>query len=136
MQKKQKFALLRSIRLCPPFKGTHSLNLRSKQERKSPFAFPDKVSTVAMMMIRHTSILFLACALLALVSSASAFSSIAPPSTRLSMSTVRAATESSSSTEATTEGNDPSELVAKRITVVGDVQGGYYRACVKNEVSQ
>jgi len=32
------------------------------------------------------------------------------------------------------EGGDPSEVVAKRITVKGDVQGGYYRSCVKNEV--
>jgi hypothetical protein len=31
-------------------------------------------------------------------------------------------------------GGDPSEIVAKRITVKGDVQGGYYRACVRNEV--
>lgn len=27
-----------------------------------------------------------------------------------------------------------SEIVARRIVVNGDVQGGYYRACVKNEV--
>lgn len=27
-----------------------------------------------------------------------------------------------------------SEIVARRIIVNGDVQGGYYRACVKNEV--
>lgn len=31
-------------------------------------------------------------------------------------------------------GEDPSELVARKIIVVGDVQGGYYRSCVKNEV--
>ena len=27
------------------------------------------------------------------------------------------------------------EVVARRITVKGDVQGGYYRSCVLNEVS-
>lgn len=31
--------------------------------------------------------------------------------------------------------NDDDDLVAKRIIVSGDVQGGYYRACVINEVS-
>ena len=29
---------------------------------------------------------------------------------------------------------DPSEVIARRIIVVGDVDGGYYRSCVKNEV--
>lgn len=33
-----------------------------------------------------------------------------------------------------TKEGDPSEVIAKRIVVTGDVQGGYYRACVKNEV--
>jgi len=32
-------------------------------------------------------------------------------------------------------GGDSSELVARRIVVKGDVQGGYYRSCVLNEVS-
>ena len=35
-----------------------------------------------------------------------------------------------------TKEGDPSEVIAKRIIVTGDVQGGYYRACVKNEVRQ
>lgn len=30
---------------------------------------------------------------------------------------------------------EDADIVAKRITVKGDVQGGYYRSCVKNEVS-
>lgn len=30
---------------------------------------------------------------------------------------------------------DPNEIVARKIIVKGDVQGGYYRSCVKNEVS-
>lgn len=30
--------------------------------------------------------------------------------------------------------NDANELIARRIIVVGDVDGGYYRSCVKNEV--
>jgi len=34
----------------------------------------------------------------------------------------------------TTGGGDPSEVIARKITVCGDVDGGYYRSCVKNEV--
>lgn len=29
---------------------------------------------------------------------------------------------------------DADELIARRIVVTGDVQGGYYRSCVRNEV--
>ncbi|KAL7545102.1 hypothetical protein ACHAWF_008457 [Thalassiosira exigua] len=31
---------------------------------------------------------------------------------------------------------DPNELIARRIVVSGDVDGGYYRSCVKNEASR
>mmetsp|Transcript_30419 Transcript_30419/g.50201 ORF Transcript_30419/g.50201 Transcript_30419/m.50201 type:complete len:144 (+) Transcript_30419:214-645(+) len=31
---------------------------------------------------------------------------------------------------------DDADLVARRIIVIGDVQGGYYRSCVKNEASR
>ena len=31
---------------------------------------------------------------------------------------------------------DPNEVVARRIIVTGDVQGGYYRSCVQNEVGR
>lgn len=31
---------------------------------------------------------------------------------------------------------DPDEIVARRITVKGDVQGGYYRSCVLNEAGR
>ena len=31
-------------------------------------------------------------------------------------------------------GGDPSDIIAKKITVTGDVDGGYFRSCVKNEV--
>ena len=31
---------------------------------------------------------------------------------------------------------DPNDLIARRLFVVGDVSGGYYRSCVKNEVRQ
>jgi hypothetical protein len=30
---------------------------------------------------------------------------------------------------------ESSDMVARRIIVTGDVHGGYYRSCVKNEVS-
>lgn len=33
------------------------------------------------------------------------------------------------------DGADPSDIVARKIVVCGDVDGGYYRSCVKNEVS-
>ena len=39
--------------------------------------------------------------------------------------------EASGSDKATA---DPTELIAKRIVVEGDVQGGYFRSCVLNEV--
>mmetsp|Transcript_4142 Transcript_4142/g.8537 ORF Transcript_4142/g.8537 Transcript_4142/m.8537 type:complete len:199 (-) Transcript_4142:90-686(-) len=38
--------------------------------------------------------------------------------------------------EATSPSADPAEIIARRIIVTGDVQGGYYRACVKNEASR
>jgi len=31
---------------------------------------------------------------------------------------------------------DPNEVIARRIIVLGDVDGGYYRSCVKNEASR
>lgn len=31
--------------------------------------------------------------------------------------------------------SEDADIVARRITVKGDVQGGYYRSCVANEVS-
>ena len=50
--------------------------------------------------------------------------------TQLSHSHQQWALKASSSTE-----KDPNEIIAKRITLTGDVNGGYYRACVKNQVS-
>jgi len=32
--------------------------------------------------------------------------------------------------------NDPNEIVARRILVEGDVAGGYYRSCVRNEAGR
>lgn len=34
------------------------------------------------------------------------------------------------------DGKDPDEIIATRIVVTGDVNGGYYRSCVKNEVGR
>ena len=65
---------------------------------------------------------------------------------RLSSSTIRSAprsqqiriasdeTSSFSSFSSKNEAEGPEDLVACRITVSGDVHGGYYRACVLNEV--
>jgi acylphosphatase len=33
-------------------------------------------------------------------------------------------------------GIDPNETIARRVIVTGDVDGGYYRSCVKNEASR
>lgn len=43
-------------------------------------------------------------------------------------------TISSLSVAANGEHDDSGEIVARRIVVKGDVQGGYYRSCVLNEV--
>jgi hypothetical protein len=32
-------------------------------------------------------------------------------------------------------GGDAKEVIGRRLTVTGGVQGGYYRSCVRNEVS-
>ena len=32
--------------------------------------------------------------------------------------------------------NDPNEIIARRIIVEGDVQGGYYRSCMRNEAGR
>jgi hypothetical protein len=56
------------------------------------------------------------------------------------ISTVTKLWEASSTTtppegNSSIRGNDPNEIIARRIIVKGNVQGGYYRACVLNEVS-
>ena len=38
------------------------------------------------------------------------------------------------SAESGTGETDPKEIIARRIIVEGDVEGGYYRSCVRNEV--
>eukprot|EP00536_Pseudo-nitzschia_multiseries_P015599 jgi/Psemu1/218564/e_gw1.917.39.1 len=38
--------------------------------------------------------------------------------------------------ESDTSAKDPNEIVARRIIVEGDVQGGYYRSCVRNEAGR
>mmetsp|Transcript_27209 Transcript_27209/g.42733 ORF Transcript_27209/g.42733 Transcript_27209/m.42733 type:complete len:159 (-) Transcript_27209:264-740(-) len=54
---------------------------------------------------------------------------VTPPSTSTT-------TRHAASSTAAKEGGDPSEIIARKITVCGDVDGGYYRACVKNEGSR
>jgi hypothetical protein len=46
-----------------------------------------------------------------------------------------ATTEESSDSAGVIESGEPKELIARRIVVEGDVQGGYYRSCVLNEVN-
>jgi len=50
------------------------------------------------------------------------------------LSTELAAT-TEEATESVVESGEKDELIARRIIVEGDVQGGYYRSCVRNEVS-
>lgn len=50
-----------------------------------------------------------------------------PPLSQSSISTI--------STSLADGSGEPSDMVARRIIVTGDVHGGYYRSCVKNEVS-
>jgi len=38
--------------------------------------------------------------------------------------------------ESETGDNDPNEIVARRISLEGDVAGGYYRSCVRNEAGR
>ena len=68
------------------------------------------------------------CLLLVVLTVAShAFTSLpSTSSSRLPWSTVYA--------EPKEKSGDPDEIVARRIIVKGDVQGGYYRSCVLNEV--
>jgi len=40
------------------------------------------------------------------------------------------------SAESGTGETDPKEIIARRIIVEGDVEGGYYRSCVRNEASR
>ena len=53
-----------------------------------------------------------------------------------SSSAFHSTTYSTTSLYATSDGADQAELIARRIVVVGDVNGGYYRSCVKNEGSR
>jgi len=54
-----------------------------------------------------------------------------------SSSAFHSTTYSTTSLYATSDGGaDQAELIARRIVVVGDVNGGYYRSCVKNEGSR
>ena len=71
--------------------------------------------------------------LLLLSIASSAYGFTAAPNNGVSMmmmtTTTRHAASSSSSA-----GGDPNEIIARKIIVCGDVDGGYYRSCVKNEV--
>ena len=67
--------------------------------------------------------------LLSIASSTFGFTAPSQKNQRLTPPSARYATAS------TTEGGgDPSEVIARKIVVCGDVDGGYYRSCVKNEV--
>jgi hypothetical protein len=70
-----------------------------------------------------------------MVSSAQAFTPYSGCSKRSGLSThIFAETAEAESAPSKSGGEDPNEIVARRIIVKGDVQGGYYRSCVLNEV--
>mmetsp|Transcript_127530 Transcript_127530/g.366885 ORF Transcript_127530/g.366885 Transcript_127530/m.366885 type:complete len:143 (+) Transcript_127530:109-537(+) len=69
-----------------------------------------------------------ACLLLAILMVASqAFTSLPSTSSKIWSTTYA---------EPKGKGGDPEEIVARRIIVKGDVQGGYYRSCVLNEAGR
>jgi hypothetical protein len=73
---------------------------------------------------------FLFCLALMVLSGSHAFAPSPAFSTRgarVASSLLPAATSS--------DGGNVKEVVARRLIVKGNVQGGYYRSCVKNEVS-
>ena len=70
--------------------------------------------------------------LLILLSIASSTFGFTAPSQNQRLTPPSAARYASAST--TEGGGDPSEVIARKIVVCGDVDGGYYRSCVKNEV--
>lgn len=77
------------------------------------------------LSISTIATLFILAALSCSKSSVSAF--VAAP--RSSFGFQVAASDSSTET-------DPNEIIARRIFVEGDVQGGYYRSCVRNEAGR
>jgi hypothetical protein len=77
---------------------------------------------------------FLFCLALMVFGGSHAFTSSPAFSTRgvrVASSLLPAATASDTSGA----GQDVKEVIARRLIVTGNVQGGYYRSCVKNEVS-
>ena len=72
-----------------------------------------------------------------LLGATSAFQSIGPasPIVGSKLSPRWVASQSATELNQSASSEDPNELIAKRIIVKGDVQGGYYRSCVLNEVS-
>lgn len=60
---------------------------------------------------------------------------ILTPSTVTTTTTTTIVLKAEPASDGDNNNNDANELIARRIIVVGDVDGGYYRSCVKNEVS-
>jgi hypothetical protein len=79
---------------------------------------------------------FLFCVALMVLGGSHAFAPSPAFSTgaRVASSLMPAATGSDAS-GSSTAGGDAKEVIGRRLTVTGGVQGGYYRSCVRNEVS-
>jgi hypothetical protein len=77
---------------------------------------------------------FLFCLALMVLGGSHAFT----PSPAFSTRGVRVASSllpAATASDASSAGQDVKEVIARRLIVTGNVQGGYYRSCVKNEVS-
>lgn len=99
---------------------THTVTTTNHQETKQ--------QSKADMI--HSSLFMLIVTFLALMSMTEAFAPTARGTT-----TARATFDTTPLFMSDDANADDNELVARRIIVTGDVQGGYYRSCVLNEVS-
>ena len=85
---------------------------------------------------RDSSINLVIVAFLAtLVSGITGFSVFVPQSFRLNCRQTTTTIFGANADDSSSNYNDPAQIVGRRITVKGDVNGGYVRTCIQNEVS-
>ena len=72
-----------------------------------------------------------------LVSGSAGFSAFVSQSSRFNSRQVTSTTflEANADDSSSNNSNDPAQIVGRRIIVKGDVNGGYVRTCIQNEVS-
>jgi hypothetical protein len=84
--------------------------------------------------INATAIFPLLIVLFSIVSTAWGFSTISPSASGQSPASGQHQQRVTELHVSESSGGDSSEVIARKIIVTGDVDGGYYRSCVKNEV--